>query len=163
MVSLHHGNLYVCILLYYTAGPMNFPWLQHSVVLSIGGLLIARTSSVLLPMTLATSMAARQGPVPMAGHQICVQVWLTMSLLTDALAIAGQVMASSSPSKRERERETICLCTFWLSLVWVAYCTYLGYVNWYSAFSIVTITCLVFVFCCSASTTLCNKRGLLDF
>lgn len=60
--------------------------------LKFGGLLIARTSSVLLPMTLATSMAARQGPVPMAGHQICVQVWLTISLLTDALAIAGQAL-----------------------------------------------------------------------
>uniref|UniRef100_A0A7C9AAZ7 MATE efflux family protein n=2 Tax=Opuntia streptacantha TaxID=393608 RepID=A0A7C9AAZ7_OPUST len=63
--------------------------------LKSGGLLIARTSSVLLPMTLATSMAARQGPVPMAGHQICVQVWLTMSLLTDALAIAGQALLAS--------------------------------------------------------------------
>lgn len=27
----------------------------------------------------------------MAGYQICTQVWLTVSLLTDALAIAGQV------------------------------------------------------------------------
>lgn len=60
---------------------------------SAGGLLIGRTISVLLTMTLATSMAAREGPVPMAGHQICVQVWLTLSLLTDALALAGQVYA----------------------------------------------------------------------
>lgn len=36
-------------------------------------------------------MAAREGPVPMAGHQICIQVWLAVSLLTDALALAGQV------------------------------------------------------------------------
>jgi Na+-driven multidrug efflux pump len=56
-----------------------------------GGLLIGRTVAVLVTMTLATSMAAREGPIPMAGHQICVQVWLTVSLLTDALALAGQV------------------------------------------------------------------------
>lgn len=42
-------------------------------------------------MTLATSMAAREGPIRMAGYQICTQVWLAVSLLTDALAIAGQV------------------------------------------------------------------------
>ena len=35
-------------------------------------------------------MAARQGPVAMAAHQICIQ-WLAVSLLTDALAAAGQV------------------------------------------------------------------------
>jgi Na+-driven multidrug efflux pump len=56
-----------------------------------GGLLIGRTVAVLVTMTLATSMAAREGPIPMAGHQICVQVWLAVSLLTDALALAGQV------------------------------------------------------------------------
>lgn len=47
--------------------------------------------AVLITMTLATSMAARLGPIPMAGYQICTQVWLAVSLLTDALAIAGQV------------------------------------------------------------------------
>lgn len=41
--------------------------------------------------TLATSLAAREGPIPMAGHQICFQVWLALSMLTDALALAGQV------------------------------------------------------------------------
>lgn len=50
---------------------------------------------MLATMTLATSMAAREGPVPMAGHQICLQVWLAISLLTDALALAGQVNGSS--------------------------------------------------------------------
>lgn len=56
-----------------------------------GGLLIGRTLAVLMTMTLATSVAARRGPIPMAGHQICLQVWLSISLLTDALALAGQV------------------------------------------------------------------------
>jgi hypothetical protein len=43
-------------------------------------------------MTLGTSMAARHGPVAMAAHQICLQVWLAVSLLTDALAASGQVL-----------------------------------------------------------------------
>lgn len=38
-------------------------------------------------------MAARQGPISMAGHQICLQVWLSSSLLADAQASAGQVIA----------------------------------------------------------------------
>lgn len=46
-------------------------------------------------MTLGTSMAARQGPVAMAAHQICLQVWLAVSLLTDALATSGQVLSYS--------------------------------------------------------------------
>jgi Na+-driven multidrug efflux pump len=56
-----------------------------------GGLLIGRTIAVFLTLTLSTSLAAREGPVPMAGYEICLQVWLTISLLNDALALAGQV------------------------------------------------------------------------
>lgn len=57
----------------------------------VGGFLIGRTIAVLVTMTVATSMAARDGPVPVAGYQICLEVWLALSLLNDALAIAGQV------------------------------------------------------------------------
>ncbi|XP_031284733.1 protein DETOXIFICATION 44, chloroplastic-like isoform X2 [Pistacia vera] len=67
--------------------------------LKSGGLLIGRTIAVLLTMTLATSMAAREGPVPMAGYQICVQLWLTVSLLTDALALAGQALLATGYSQ----------------------------------------------------------------
>ena len=52
--------------------------------------------AVLVTMTIGTSMAARQGPVAMAAHQICVQVWLAVSLLTDALAASAQVYFSPS-------------------------------------------------------------------
>lgn len=57
-----------------------------------GGLLVGRTVAVLTTTTLATSLAAREGPVHMAGFQICFEVWLAISLLTDALALAGQVL-----------------------------------------------------------------------
>lgn len=61
------------------------------VMVPAGGLLIGRTIATLGTVTLATSLATRQGPIPMAGHQICVQIWLAVSLLTDALALSGQV------------------------------------------------------------------------
>lgn len=32
----------------------------------------------------------------MAGHQICMQVWLALSLLTDALALAGQALLAGN-------------------------------------------------------------------
>lgn len=57
----------------------------------IGGLLLARTIAVTFCQTLAAAMAARLGTTPMAAFQICLQVWLTSSLLADGLAVAGQV------------------------------------------------------------------------
>jgi Na+-driven multidrug efflux pump len=57
----------------------------------VGGMLLGRTLSILLTMTIGTSMAARQGPTAMAAHQICLQVWLAVSLLADALAVSAQV------------------------------------------------------------------------
>ncbi|WVZ54943.1 hypothetical protein U9M48_005670 [Paspalum notatum var. saurae] len=67
--------------------------------LKSGGLLIGRTIAVLLTMTLSTSLAAREGPVPMAAYEICLQVWLTISLLNDALALAGQALLASEYAK----------------------------------------------------------------
>ncbi|KAL5706209.1 Protein DETOXIFICATION 45 [Ranunculus cassubicifolius] len=69
--------------------------------LKSGGFLIGRTLAILMTMTLGTSMAARQGPLAMAAHQICLQVWLAVSLLTDALAASGQAMIATSFSKRD--------------------------------------------------------------
>nr|DAD46572.1 TPA_asm: hypothetical protein HUJ06_016509 [Nelumbo nucifera] len=63
--------------------------------LKSGGFLLARTLAVLITLTLGTSMAARQGPLAMAAHQICLQVWLAVSLLTDALAASGQALIAS--------------------------------------------------------------------
>ncbi|EEC68698.1 hypothetical protein OsI_37172 [Oryza sativa Indica Group] len=59
--------------------------------LKSGALLIARTIAVVLTFTVSTSLAAREGSVPMAGYEICLQVWLTISLLNDALALSGQI------------------------------------------------------------------------
>lgn len=58
---------------------------------STGFLLLMRVIAVTFCVTLAASMAAHQGPVPMAAFQVCLQVWLATSLLADGLAVAGQV------------------------------------------------------------------------
>ncbi|KAL3843323.1 hypothetical protein ACJIZ3_000726 [Penstemon smallii] len=75
--------------------------LQFGSYLKSGGFLIGRTLAVLVSMTLATSMAARQGPIAMAAHQICLQVWLAVSLLTDAFATSAQAMISSYVSTKD--------------------------------------------------------------
>ncbi|XP_028778809.1 protein DETOXIFICATION 45, chloroplastic isoform X2 [Neltuma alba] len=75
--------------------------LQFGGYIKSGGFLIGRTLSVLITITLGTSMAARQGPVAMAAHQICMQVWLAVSLLTDALATSAQALIASSVSRRD--------------------------------------------------------------
>ncbi|XP_059436669.1 protein DETOXIFICATION 45, chloroplastic-like [Corylus avellana] len=73
--------------------------LQFGGYIKSGSFLLGRTFPVLTTMTLGTLMAARQGPVAMAAHQICIQVWLAVSLLTDALAASGQALIASSLSK----------------------------------------------------------------
>uniref|UniRef100_A0A1D1ZBF2 Protein DETOXIFICATION n=1 Tax=Anthurium amnicola TaxID=1678845 RepID=A0A1D1ZBF2_9ARAE len=78
--------------------------LDFSGYIKSGGLLLGRTLSVLFTMTLATSMAARQGPLAMAAHQICLQVWLAVSLLSDALALSAQALIASSFAKCDYER-----------------------------------------------------------
>ncbi|KVI04052.1 hypothetical protein Ccrd_017656 [Cynara cardunculus var. scolymus] len=65
--------------------------LQFGGYMKSGGFLLGRTLAVLTTTTLGTSMAARQGPIAMAAHQICLQVWLAVSLITDALAASGQI------------------------------------------------------------------------
>ncbi|KAG0586183.1 hypothetical protein KC19_2G070900 [Ceratodon purpureus] len=72
--------------------------------LKSGGYLLLRTMAILLVMTLATSMAARQGAIQMAGHQICLQVWLAASLLSDSIALAGQAIIATAFAKCEYKR-----------------------------------------------------------
>ncbi|CAK9211428.1 unnamed protein product [Sphagnum troendelagicum] len=72
--------------------------------LKSGGLLIGRTVALLMVLTLATSMAARQGTMSMAAHQICMQIWLATSLLSDSLALAGQAIVASAFAQHDHKR-----------------------------------------------------------
>nr|CAD1817740.1 unnamed protein product [Ananas comosus var. bracteatus] len=71
--------------------PPSLKDLQFGRFLKNGFLLLARVIAATFCVTLAASMAARQGSIPMAAFQICLQIWLATSLLADGLAVAGQV------------------------------------------------------------------------
>jgi putative MATE family efflux protein len=58
----------------------------------VGIALAVRTAALLSAYTLATAIAARLGSVPVAAHQVAIQVWYTLALGLDAIAIAGQAM-----------------------------------------------------------------------
>lgn len=72
--------------------------------LKSGGFLLGRTLAAVLTVTLSTSMAARLGAIPMAAHQICLQVWLSASLLADAQAASGQALIASSFASKDYDR-----------------------------------------------------------
>ncbi|KAK1287674.1 MATE efflux family protein 1 [Acorus calamus] len=86
--------------------PPSLKDLQFSRFLKNGFLLLARVIAVTFCVTLAASMAARQGSVPMAAFQICLQIWLATSLLADGLAVAGQAILANAFARRDHEKAT---------------------------------------------------------
>ncbi|KAK3035201.1 hypothetical protein RJ639_034589, partial [Escallonia herrerae] len=84
--------------------PPSLKHLQFSRFLKYGFLLLMRVIAVTFCITLAASMAARQGSTSMAAFQVCLQVWLATSLLADGLAVAGQAMLASAFAKKDYDR-----------------------------------------------------------
>ncbi|XP_051151765.1 protein DETOXIFICATION 43 [Andrographis paniculata] len=80
--------------------------LQFSRFLKNGFLLLARVIAATICVTLAASMAARLGATPMAAFQICLQVWLTSSLLADGLAVAGQAILACAFAEKDFKKAT---------------------------------------------------------
>ncbi|XP_056683942.1 protein DETOXIFICATION 45, chloroplastic-like [Spinacia oleracea] len=126
-VDIDFLTFYVCTLMIWFLSkrvillPPKFGDLKFGVYLKSGGFLIGRTVAVLITMTIGTSMAARQGPLAMAAHQICMQVWLAVSLLTDGLAASGQVYTPrNAPTSEEidvvREQRAKCFTRKYLLL-----------------------------------------------
>lgn len=64
-------------------------------------MLLVRVIAATLCVTLAASLAARQGSTTMAAFQVCLQIWLATSLLADGLAVAGQVSHVFLRNKRQ--------------------------------------------------------------
>src|SRR5262249_59375071 len=58
----------------------------------IGRQIFVRTTALLVSFLLAASVLARMGDAPLAAHQIAFQLYVFLSLILDAVAIAGQVM-----------------------------------------------------------------------
>lgn len=86
--------------------PPSIRHLQFSRFLKNGFLLLMRVIAVTFCVTLAASLAARQGPTPMAAFQVCLQVWLATSLLADGLAVAGQAILASAFAKKDYDKAT---------------------------------------------------------
>lgn len=78
--------------------------LQFRRFLKNGILLLARVIAATICVTLAASMAARLGSTPMAAFQVCLQVWMTSSLLADGLAVAGQAILASAFAEKDYDR-----------------------------------------------------------
>ncbi|KAJ8565624.1 hypothetical protein K7X08_008200 [Anisodus acutangulus] len=78
--------------------------LQFSKFLKNGFWLLARVIAVTFCVTLAASLAARLGTTRMAAFQVCLQIWLTSSLLADGLAVAGQAILASSFAEKDYQK-----------------------------------------------------------
>jgi putative MATE family efflux protein len=61
-------------------------------LLKVGVELAVRTGALLGALTVATSVAARMGDVPVASWQIAMQVFLLLALSLDSIAISGQAL-----------------------------------------------------------------------
>ena len=59
---------------------------------SIGAVLFVRSASLYACFTLATAVSARIGAPSLGAHQIAFQLFNTLALVLDAIAIAGQVI-----------------------------------------------------------------------
>ncbi|KAK7343174.1 hypothetical protein VNO80_26137 [Phaseolus coccineus] len=86
--------------------PPSIKDLQIFRFLKNGGLLMVRVIAVTFCVTLAASLAARLGSVPMAAFQTCLQVWLTSSLLADGLAVAVQAILACSFAEKDHKKAT---------------------------------------------------------
>ncbi|XP_075638926.1 protein DETOXIFICATION 42-like [Castanea sativa] len=75
--------------------------LQIGRFLKNGSMLLVRVIAVTFCVTLAASLAARQGSTSMAAFQVCLQIWLATSLLADGLAVAGQAILASAFAKKD--------------------------------------------------------------
>jgi putative MATE family efflux protein len=58
--------------------------------------LVVRTVTLRGALLLTTFVAARQGDLALAGHQVAITVWYLLALAHDALAIAGQALTGKA-------------------------------------------------------------------
>ncbi|KAL2251218.1 UNVERIFIED_CONTAM: Protein DETOXIFICATION 43 [Sesamum indicum] len=86
--------------------PPSMKDLQFSKFLKNGFLLLAKVIATTICVTLAASMATRLGSTPMAAFQVCLQVWLTSSLLADGLAVAGQAILACAFAEKDYKKAT---------------------------------------------------------
>jgi putative MATE family efflux protein len=71
-------------------------------LLADGHRLSVRTIALGLVPLASTAVAARLGPVPLAGQQVAYRVWTLLSLSTDALAVPAQVYVAAALGRGDR-------------------------------------------------------------
>ncbi|XP_016193162.2 protein DETOXIFICATION 42-like isoform X2 [Arachis ipaensis] len=86
--------------------PPSIKHLQFDRFLKNGFLLLLRVTAVTFCVTLAASLAARQGSKSMAAFQVCLQIWLAVSLLADGLAVAGQAILAGAFAAKDYDKAT---------------------------------------------------------
>lgn len=86
--------------------PPSLKNLQFDRFLKNGFLLLMRVIAVTFCVTLAASLAARNGSTSMAAFQVCLQVWLAVSLLADGLAVAGQAILAGAFANKDYDKAT---------------------------------------------------------
>ncbi|MED6215701.1 Protein DETOXIFICATION 42 [Stylosanthes scabra] len=74
---------------------------QFGKILKNGFLLLLKVTAVTFCVTLAASLAARQGSITMAAFQICLQIWMATSLLADGLAVSAQAILASAFAQKD--------------------------------------------------------------
>lgn len=70
-------------------------WVTMRSLLSAGKALVVRTIALRGSFTLSAAVAARIGVTELAAHQVALQVWGTLALALDAVAIAGQSLTGT--------------------------------------------------------------------
>ncbi|KIY96977.1 hypothetical protein MNEG_10983, partial [Monoraphidium neglectum] len=76
-------------------GPSLVDWAHLGAMFRPTGFLVLRSVCVSAVFAVATGLASRAGPIAAAAHQIALQLWLSSSLLADALAAAVQTLVAS--------------------------------------------------------------------
>jgi putative MATE family efflux protein len=74
-------------------------WEEAEQLLRASGAVFVRSVTLQTVLTTATSEAARIGTVAVAAHQVALQMWLLLSFLVDALAVAAQTLVAEELGK----------------------------------------------------------------
>jgi MATE family multidrug resistance protein len=86
-----------------TAAPIRgFRALGIGRILDAGWPMMVRSAALLVAITATTVAAARIGTVAVAAHQIALQIWLFLSFVLDAYAVAAQAMVGTDMGARDR-------------------------------------------------------------
>ena len=78
-------------------------WTEVKALGGAGHNLVIRTASLLVVFTATTAVAARLGEVQVAAHQIALQLFIFLSLVLDAIAIAAQAMLGAATGARDQD------------------------------------------------------------